>query len=66
MLFSLPNRKETARMQRKKIDLKKVLEALSTTCPSCGFSIPADKVRRIDFTRMQCSKFGHVFGAGKS
>jgi ribosomal protein S27AE len=57
--------KTPADMQRKKIDLKKVLESLSTTCPSCGFPIPVDKVRRIDFTRMQCPKCGHVFVAGK-
>lgn len=54
-----------ANMQCKKIDLKKVLESLNTVCSSCGFSIPADKLRRIDFTRMQCPMCGHVFEAGK-
>jgi hypothetical protein len=54
-----------ADMQRKKIDLKKVLESLNTVCPSCGFSIPAYKLRRIDFTRMLCPKCRHVFEAGK-
>jgi ribosomal protein S27AE len=54
-----------ADMQRKKIDLTKVLESLNTVCPACGFSISADKLRRIDFTRMQCLKCEALFAAGK-
>src|ERR1017187_1958913 len=38
---------------------------LRTFCPSCGFSIPADKLGWIDFTQMQCPKCEHVFEAGK-
>lgn len=52
-------------MQRKKIDLKKVMESLNTTCPLCGFSITPDKVQRLDFTRIKCPSCGQVFDAGK-
>ena len=52
-------------MQRKKIDLKKVLESLSTSCPSCGFSISPSEIVRVDSQRMRCPKCGHVFEARK-
>jgi predicted RNA-binding Zn-ribbon protein involved in translation (DUF1610 family) len=48
-------------MQRKKIDLKKVLECLNTTCPSCGYPITPAEVVRIDFERQKCPKCGEVF-----
>jgi predicted RNA-binding Zn-ribbon protein involved in translation (DUF1610 family) len=53
-----------ANMQRKKIDLNKVLAALNTVCPSCGVSIPPAQVVRVDSERMRCPKCGHVFEAG--
>jgi len=53
-------------MQRKKIDLKKVLESLNAICPSCGHSISPAEIRRVDFQRMRCPKCGSVFAAGGS
>jgi predicted RNA-binding Zn-ribbon protein involved in translation (DUF1610 family) len=50
-------------MQRKKIDLKKVLESLITVCPSCGFSISPSEIARVDSERMRCPKCGAVFFA---
>ena len=48
-------------MQRNKIDRTKVLAALNTICPACGFSISPAKVVRIDSERMGCPKCRHVF-----
>jgi ribosomal protein S27AE len=50
-------------MQRKKINLEKVLEALNTPCPSCGYSISPGEVVRVDFERQKCPKCGSVFAA---
>lgn len=47
-------------MQHNKIDREKVVAALNTVCPSCGFSIPPAEVVRIDFERMRCPKCGFV------
>jgi ribosomal protein S27AE len=52
-------------MQRKKIDLKKVLECLNTACPSCGYSITPAEIVRIDFERQKCPKCGETFDARK-
>jgi predicted RNA-binding Zn-ribbon protein involved in translation (DUF1610 family) len=52
-------------VQRKKVDLKKVLSAMNTTCPSCGYSIVPSEIVRIDFERMICPKCGKDFDAGK-
>ena len=52
-------------MQRNKINRAKVLAALNTTCPSCGFSISPAEVVRIDFERMRCPKCGAIFEPGK-
>jgi len=54
-----------ADMQRKKIDLKKVLAALNTVCPSCGASISPAEIVRVDSERMRCPTCGHVLEAGK-
>jgi len=38
-------------MHKNKIDRAKVLAALNTVCPSCGYSITPIEVVRIDFER---------------
>ena len=43
-------------MHKNKINLEKVLAALNTTCPSCGYSISPAEIRRIDFERQKCPK----------
>jgi len=53
-------------MQKSKINLAKVLAALNTVCPSCGFSISPAEIVRVDSERMRCPKCGHVFEAGRS
>jgi hypothetical protein len=53
-------------MQRKKIDIKKVLASLNTTCPECGYSITPAEIVRIDFERMKYPKCGKIFAAGGS
>jgi ribosomal protein S27AE len=50
-------------MRRNKIDRAKVLSALNTVCPSCGFLIPPAEVVRVDMQRMVCPKWGAVFDA---
>ena len=50
-------------MQRKKIDRAKVLAALNTVCPSCGYSISPAEVVRVDMQRMVCPKCGLLFDA---
>jgi predicted RNA-binding Zn-ribbon protein involved in translation (DUF1610 family) len=52
-------------MQKNKINRAKVLAALNTTCPSCGFSISPAEVVRIDFERMRCPKCGAIFEPGE-
>jgi len=52
-------------MQRKKIDLEKILANMNALCPSCGYSIPPAEMMRIDFHQMRCPKCGHVFDAKK-
>ena len=46
---------------RKKTNLPKVLESLTTLCPACGFSITPEKIRRIDSTKIVCPDCGKVF-----
>jgi ribosomal protein S27AE len=53
-------------MHKNKINLEKVMAALNTTCPSCGYSISPAEVVRIDFERQKCPKCGSVFAAGGS
>jgi predicted RNA-binding Zn-ribbon protein involved in translation (DUF1610 family) len=50
-------------MSRNKINLAKVLAALNTVCPSCGFSISPAEIVRVDSERMHCPKCGSVFAA---
>ena len=50
-------------MHKNKIDRAKVLAALNTVCPSCGYSITPIEVVRIDFERQCCPKCGLLFDA---
>jgi ribosomal protein S27AE len=50
-------------MRRDEIDRAKILAALNTVCPSCGYSISPAEIVRIDFERMRCPKCGSVFAA---
>jgi len=47
--------------RKQKINLEKVLASLNTVCPKCGYSITPEKIRRIDFERMQCPECGERF-----
>jgi ribosomal protein S27AE len=47
--------------KKQKINLAKVLAALNTPCPKCGYSIPPGEKRRVDFEHMQCPKCGERF-----
>jgi len=46
---------------RGKINLEKILASLNTSCSACGYSIPPDEIRRIDFDTMKCPKCGAAF-----
>jgi ribosomal protein S27AE len=52
--------------KKQKINLAKVLAALNTPCPKCGYSIPPGEKRRVDFEHMQCPKCGERFIAGRT
>jgi predicted RNA-binding Zn-ribbon protein involved in translation (DUF1610 family) len=51
--------------RKKKIDLAAVLAALNTACTKCGYSIPPDQIRRIDFDHIQCPACGERFVPAK-
>jgi ribosomal protein S27AE len=53
-------------MHKNKINRAKVLAALNTICPSCGYSITPAEIVRVDAERMRCPKCGSVFAAGRS
>jgi ribosomal protein S27AE len=57
------SRPTVAPMHKNKINRAKVLAALNTTCPECGYSISPAEIVRIDFERMKCTKCGLVFAA---
>jgi hypothetical protein len=42
-------------VSKQKIDREKVLAALNTLCPKCGYSIPPAEILRIDSKRMEVS-----------
>jgi ribosomal protein S27AE len=50
-------------MHKNKINRAKVLAALNTICPKCGYSISPAQIMRIDFDRMRCPECGAVFAA---
>jgi ribosomal protein S27AE len=47
--------------RKEKIHLEKVLAALNTLCPACGYSITPAEIRRVDFDKMKCPRCGEVF-----
>ena len=50
-------------MHKNRINRGKVMAALNTSCPSCGYSISPAEIVRIDFERQKCPKCGGVFMA---
>ena len=52
--------------RKNKIDRAKVMAALNTVCPSCGYAITPREISRVSFTEMKRPKCGIVFEAGKS
>ena len=40
--------------RKQKINLEKVMASLNTVCPKCGCTITPDRIRRIDFERIEC------------
>jgi len=47
-----------------KINREKVMAALITVCPKCGYSIPPEKIRRTDSYHMECPSCGERFVPG--
>jgi len=46
---------------KRKISLDKVKASLDTPCPKCGYSIPPEKLSRVDFNEVQCPECGKRF-----
>jgi predicted RNA-binding Zn-ribbon protein involved in translation (DUF1610 family) len=46
---------------KQKINLEKVRASLNTLCPKCGYSIPPEKLYRIDSDQIKCPKCGERF-----
>jgi hydrogenase maturation factor HypF (carbamoyltransferase family) len=53
-------------VSKQKINLEKVQAALNTVCPKCGYSIPPEKRRRMDFCVVECPSCGGRFTPGSS
>jgi len=51
--------------RKQKINLETVKAALNTVCPKCGCRITPDRIRRIDFERVECPEYGERFVAEK-
>jgi len=49
---------------KQKINLAKVLASLNTTCTQCGYSIPPDKLSRVDTQSVECPECGERFVPG--
>jgi ribosomal protein S27AE len=47
--------------KKQKINLEKVLSSLNTVCPKCGYSIPPERMRRVDFERIKCPECSECF-----
>ena len=61
-VFSIADRKKVLALSRtRKIDLSKVCEALTTTCPKCGRVIQPSEVKRRNFEDMLCLACGSRF-----
>jgi len=46
---------------KQKINLGKVLASLNTACQKCGYLIPPEERRHVDFERIVCPKCGERF-----
>jgi ribosomal protein L37AE/L43A len=53
-------------ISKQKINREKVQAALNTVCPKCGYSIPPEKIRRIDSCLVECPSCGGRFAPGGS
>jgi len=51
--------------KKQKINLEKVLASLNTLCPKCGYSIPPERLRRVDFERIKCPECSELFAPQK-
>jgi ribosomal protein S27AE len=51
---------------KQKINREKVMDALNTLCPKCGYAIPPGEIRRIDCHRMECPRCGEAFTPGSA
>ena len=61
-IFSIADSKRVLALSRtRKIDLSKVCEALTTTCPKCGRVIQPSEVKRLNFEDMLCLACGSTF-----
>jgi predicted RNA-binding Zn-ribbon protein involved in translation (DUF1610 family) len=47
--------------RKQKINLEKVKAALNTVCAKCGYAIPPDKIRRVNFDQLECPECGQRF-----
>ena len=47
--------------RKQKLNLAKVLASLDTTCPACGYAIPPEEMRRLNFDTVQCPKCEEKF-----
>jgi ribosomal protein S27AE len=50
----------------KKIDMQKVLAALNTPCPKCGYEITPAEIKRVSWEEEECPKCGLRFNARKA
>jgi len=51
--------------KKQKIKLADMLGSLNTVCPRCCCAIAPDKLRRIDFDRIECPACGERFVPAK-
>ena len=53
-----------AMVKKSKINLAKVMASLNTLCVKCGYSIPPQEIRRVNFDQIECPKCKERFVAG--
>jgi ribosomal protein S27AE len=51
-------------LSKQKINLEKVKASLNTLCPKCGYSIPPEKLYRVDSDHVKCPECGERFIPG--
>ena len=57
-LFHFHTSNMTPMPRSRKFNLEKVQASLDKICPKRGFTITPDQVKRVDFERVECPKFG--------